>query len=292
MKALKFSFLPLLFVAFGLMGCDSGSSITGAASEGIDDTPVSLSFSMVDGATFASANAGAATAFGKSATIDLTRVRLLLRTIKFHSDDDDRYADFRTAPTVVELNMNGLSTEIEVADIAQGTYEKVSFRIHKPDENEVLPAGFEDFRVGSSGNERFSMIIEGTFDGTPFVYRSSKSMQQQVDLNPDLIVDDTFAGPLNVAMQVDVSGWFVDRNGNTLDPTTDSERIANEIDRSIRESFRAFPDHDNDRHRDDDGDDSDSDSDDGDDDNDSDSDDGDDDSDSDSDSDDDDDDNN
>jgi len=251
MKAFKLSFLPLLLVAFGLMGCDSGSSLTGAASEGATDAPVSLSLSIVDGTALAGSE-GATPAFGKSGTIDLTRVRLLLRTIQLHSDDDDRYADFRTAPTVVELNMDGFATEVEVADIPQGTYEKVSFRIHKPEDDGALPVGAEDFRVGASGNERFSMIIEGTYDGTPFVYRSSKSMQQRVDLDPDLVVEDAFAGPLNVALQVDVSRWFTDRDGNTLDPRNASERTASEIDRSIRESFRAFPDRDNDRRRDED----------------------------------------
>ncbi len=70
------------------MGCDSGSSLTGAASEGATDAPVSLSLSIVDGTALAGSD-GATSAFGKSGTIDLTRVRLLLRTIQIHSDDSD-----------------------------------------------------------------------------------------------------------------------------------------------------------------------------------------------------------
>lgn len=251
MKSLKITLFTLFLAAFGLVGCDIGSALTDAMSEGVGDTPVSLSFSMVDNSTFGTtALSSDASALSKSGAIELTRVRMLLRTIQFHARDDDEPSDFRTAPVVVELNLDGLPTEVEVADIPAGTYHKVSFRIHKPDDDEELSEDMADFRTGESGRERYSMIIEGTHGGTPFVYRSSKSMQQKIDLDPDLVVNDSLAGPLNVAMQVDVTEWFFDRNGNALDPADTSERNMNAIDRSIRESFRVFPDHDHDRHPD------------------------------------------
>lgn len=212
-----------------LAGCDS------VESNDTDSARISLSI--------AATNFGPAAKNGSSVA-QIDRVRILLRTIQFHKRDDDDGAEgeeFRSDPMVIDLPLDGTPLEIAVADIPDGSYHKVSFRIHKPDAVEELPEGGEEFRIGESGNERFSVIVDGVVDAQDFQYRSSKSMQQKVDFEADLVIDEN-TGDVNVTLLVDVSTWFVDESETFLDPFNTSGSNTSAIDKSIRESFRIFKD--------------------------------------------------
>ncbi len=212
-------------------GCDSQGV-------GSDDTGrVTLSIMAV--------NAGSAAKGGNSAAV-VDAAKILLRTIQFHArdlDEETEGVEFRSATMVAELNLDASPLMLAVADIPFGTYHKVSFRIHKPDDGEMPPD--PDFKIGESGNERFSVIVDGKLDGIPFQYRSSKSMQQKVDFESELVIEEITAD-MNVTLLVNVSTWFKDDDGNELDPTDDTSSNESMIDKSIRESFRIFKDNNRD----------------------------------------------
>lgn len=225
-----------------------------------ETAPVSLTLSVSAGDAGAVAlNSGGLSA-AKSGHVEITRARLLVRAIQFHARDNDdgtesdagedteeEGLDFRTDPMVIELDLTGSPTQVDVAEIPVGTYHKVSFRIHKPeDDADLAGTEFEDFKTDDG---RFSMLIEGLLDGEPFTFEARSAFQQKVILDPDLVVDEDFEGPLNVALTVDVSRWFVGRDGSDLDPTSDRPAVIRAIEKSIRDSFRAFPDHDRDGRR-------------------------------------------
>lgn len=217
---MRLLFAALVFLTGGLLGCDSASN---------DDSA---------GATVVLSIAPVQTASKGAGHISYTRVRILLRTIQFHhrGDANDDSTDFRVEPLVAELSLDGTPTTLDVADIEPGSYHKISFRVHKPDDTEQLTDS--DFRDGDSGNDRYSVIVEGMFEDQPFTYRSRKSFHQQVTLDPDLVIDGTETGSVEVSLEVDLSGWFMDSQGQLLSPMDVSGSGRSQIDKSIRDSFR------------------------------------------------------
>lgn len=230
----------LLFAPLSLLILFSGCDSTGADGE---QTSLSLSF-VAKNALSPAKNISSAV---ESNHVTITEAKMLVRRIEFKSDlEDDGVADdsldFQTDPLVVELNLNGSINEVAVSDIQTGSYDEIEFDVHKPEDNETPPD--PDFKIGDSGDERFSVIIRGTFNGQNFVYRSNENMEQELELNTPLVISEDTEN-LNVTLTVDLSQWFVDENGNELDPTNPDNE--NAIDESIERSFEnIFEDNDRD----------------------------------------------
>ncbi|NGP75281.1 hypothetical protein G3570_01440 [Balneolaceae bacterium YR4-1] len=229
--------LAPLAVSLILAGCDTTGS-NGAQPE------LSVSFVAKSSSSAAKSSSGAAL---KSNHVTITSAKMLLRKIEFSNDiEDDGLPDdsleFETGPFVVALNLDGSVNTVAVNNVPVGQYDEIEFDVHKPEDNETPPD--PDFKVGTSGDERFSVIIQGTYNGEEFTYRSSENMEQELELSTPLnITEDT--DRINVTLTVNLSEWFVDENNNPLDPTlVDNE---NAIDESIKRSFEdAFEDDDED----------------------------------------------
>lgn len=230
----------LLLVPISLVtlffGCDS---------TGTDGKQSSLSLSVV-------AENGAQSLQKQSVSmqnnhVTITNAKMLIRRIEFKSDiEDDGVADdsldFQTDPLVLALNIDGTLNEVAVKAVPSGSYDEIEFDVHKPEDNETPPD--PDFKIGDSGDERFSIIIEGTYEGQDFLYRSTENMEQELELaSPLTINEDTET--LNVTLTVDLSKWFVDENNNELSPINPDNE--NAIDESIKRSFEnIFEDNDRD----------------------------------------------
>ena len=187
----------------------------------------------------------AAKAENGAAIIEITAAKFLIKSIRFHeSSNEDDSLDFRTSAVVAVLNFNGLTSEIAVSDVRAGNYDQVSFLVHKVAGNET-PSD-PDF---VSGNNRYSSIIEGLYNGVPFVYRSAKTINQVVTFPSVLVVED-LPSTLNVTLQLDTALWFVDNHGAQLNPTDTSNGNVAQIDQSIHRSFRVFRDTNRDGHSD------------------------------------------
>ena len=171
--------------------------------------------------------------------VQLDSVKILLKTIQFHSEDEGDSLDFKTEPQILNLALDGSVNTLHAADIPLGTYNKVSFRIHKPEDDE--DPGDPDFKEGTSGNERFCVVIDGTYEGTAFTFKSRRSTKQRVDIDPPLVIDEEGL-EVNVTLTVDVNSWFMDEDGNPLNPLEEGDE--DEIDDAIRRSFRGFRDDD------------------------------------------------
>ncbi len=183
-----------------------------------------------------------------SSHLTITEAKLLVRNIEFESALDQDSLDFETGTIIMSLNLNGGITEVAVSEIQPGIYNEIEFDIHKPEDSEVVPDS--DFRIGDSGDERFSVVIRGNIDGNVFLYRSNKNFEIELELanNIEILESDN---NLDITLTVDISGWFLDEHGNPLDPRNIDHE--SEIDESIKRSFEAFED--NDRDGDDDNDD-------------------------------------
>lgn len=210
-------------------------SLTGCDSTGSGGNQASLSLSLI--ATNSIQTSQKQQVVAQNNHVTITEAKMLIRRIEFKSDlEDDGIADdsldFQTDPLVVILNLDGNVNEIAVTDVEPGSYDEIEFDIHKPEDMETPPD--PDFRIGDSGDERFSIIITGTYNGQNFVYRSNENMEQEMELTTPLIITEDTEN-INVTLKVNVSNWFVDESGNQLDPLNPDNE--SDIDDSIERSF-------------------------------------------------------
>ncbi len=179
----------------------------------------------------------------------LSEVKILLRDIKlekedgedFESDsskgenDQDEYV--KAGPFVVHLNLNGITTDFVVSNIPAGVYDEIKFKLHQIEGSEIPPdPEFKD------GDERYSVIVKGSYNSIPFVYKSKKSANQELEFEPPISIIENTATSLTIT--VNPNTWFY-KNNLLLDPSDPSNE--SEINNNIEKSFQeAFEDNDDD----------------------------------------------
>lgn len=89
--------------------------------------------------------------------------------------------------------------------------------------------------------EGSSMLVKGSFNGTPFTFTSDLETSVAVTLSPVLDVTDSPTAT-NVTMSAPVPQWFIGPDNTFMDPTSPSNAEA--ISQAVAESFTAFPDAD------------------------------------------------
>jgi hypothetical protein len=230
MNKIKFFSLFLLYVCFSYLfsSCNQNSPVTAS-------NPNASVSSMADltGPPFS------------NTTISVNNAKFLIEFIKLETARGSDDGDIKEGPFVVNINLNGTVTVIALNNLPVNTYREVHFKIHKHTPNEpVIDPDFGTTGVGYSG------IISGVYLGVPFIYRSSITASQEVDIEPPLIVLGATAIPSvipNVTLTVNPKLWFRDSNGQLLNPT--DEANIQQIDNNIKDSFRqAFEDDDHDGH--------------------------------------------
>lgn len=182
----------------------------------------------------------------------LTEVKILLRDIKLeHEDDEDFKSDsvsedndkeenVKVGPFVVNLNVNGMTTDFAVTEIPAGTYDEIKFKIHQIEGSEIPPD--PEFKEGDDSSLRYSVIAKGTYNSIPFVYKSRKPAHQEIELNPPIIIEANTTTSLTIT--VDPFSWFY-KNNVLLNPSDPSN--VNDIDNNIAQSFKkAFEDENDD----------------------------------------------
>lgn len=190
-----------------------------------------------------------------SDSLQLTEVKILLRDVKLEQESADKVTGgghhgegdeivVRVGPFVVNLSLTSLTTDFIVSEIPAGSYDEIKFKIHRLEETEIPPD--PEFIDGTDSTKRYSVIVKGTYNGNPFIYKSSKSAHQKLKLDEPLVVEENTM--TNLTITVDPYTWFYE-HGNLLDPT-DANNM-DEIDHNISASFRnAFRDNNHDCHGD------------------------------------------
>ena len=230
--------LPLAAVGFAACGDSTGPN----------SKPVSLSFST-QGLVAAGANFDV-TVTGGGNTVVITKAQLVIRDIKLKQSataacvDDDAGSDdcdeLKIGPFLADLPLTATATSALTASIPAGTYREVEFKIHKPG-SDAADAAF------SAANPNFatsSVRVEGTINGTPFVFTNAISEKIELEFNPAIVIDGTNK---NVTVQVNVASWF--KSGTTvIDPRTANpgQPNANTVSANIRAALRAVEDDDKD----------------------------------------------
>ncbi len=148
---------------------------------------------------------------------------------------------FKTGPFVIDLRLDAGINLITNAFLKAGKYEKVKFEIHKLGPQEIPPD--PDF---SDDFGRYSVVVKGTYSGTKFIYKSKISANQKLNLQKILSVTANSAN--NLTFKANPSLWFLDDNGQILDPSLGINRqiIDHNIKDNLKHNIRIFIDDDHD----------------------------------------------
>lgn len=165
--------------------------------------------------------------------LTITEAKALITELEVETEPSGTSQHIRINPFVIYFNMSGSLVSVTTGSLPAGSYNKVKFKIHKPEDTEQIPD--PDFRTGTSGNLRYSFIIKGVYNGTSFTYRSKKSANLVINFSS---VINHQSGERNITVLVNPLSWF---NNGSIDPTNPANEDV--IDDNLKNSFkRAFKD--------------------------------------------------
>ena len=240
-KRVAYSLLTIGGILWTFNACNlAGTKANNTTKAGISFVATTNNSAPVAAPAAAGSNIVSTTSSG----LQIDTAKVLLKELEFHSATEDSL-DFKQGPLILTLNLDSTVTSVAIDNVPHGLYDAISFEIHKPRPNETI--NDTDFVAGPKEDQRYSVVVEGFYNGAHFVYRSQRSAEVHINLNPPLNISDSLSS-YNATIKVDVSKWFVDQNGNVLDPTNPNNAEA--IDRAIQRSFHGFEDNNHNGHDD------------------------------------------
>ena len=163
---------------------------------------------------------------------DIREVKLYIDEMELESVADDS-SDFEDEDFIVNMPLDGSPVNLSQKSIEPGLYDEFELELERPDDDIIVnDADFDD------GNERYSVVVKGLYNGEEFIYRSTEDFEIEMDLNPALEVLESESTAL--VINIDIDSWFKDSNGNDLDPN--DSRNFERIDENIENSFEGFED--------------------------------------------------
>jgi hypothetical protein len=161
-----------------------------------------------------------------------------------HDANDDDCENVELGPVIfdVPVTTSGAQHSVSV-NVDAGTFQKVEFEIHKPEDDSSDDAAF---LAANPAFAKISIRAQGTWNGTPFTFTSDLNAEQEIELSPPLVVAQSGATDLTIFF--DVSGWFTTSGGMLIDPASAVKGQPNEglVQDNIKRSLRAFRDNDED----------------------------------------------
>jgi hypothetical protein len=128
----------------------------------------------------------------------VSRARIAVSEIEFEGgEDEEREAELGAA--VIDLDLDGSLTRVTANSVEAGSYHTLGLE---------LAAG------GGLGG---SLLVEGTYDGNAFGFRSGLSPELEFALRPEVNVPAN--GEAAVGVLFDVAAWFTAADGAVLNPT-------------------------------------------------------------------------
>ncbi len=216
---------------------------------------VAVSFTRsTPGATAALFDRAGATAAN---ALVITSAELVLREIELKRADvtdcdllgenDDGCEEFATGPVLVSIPVGGSVSEEFALAIPAGSYDEIEFDIHKVSSGDPADA---QLLVQNPAFEDLSIRVVGTFDCQAFVFETDLNVEQELSLFPPLVIGESTVST-NITIAVGLDSWFLDANGQPVNPETGNKGEVNEslIKENIKNSIEAFEDNDRDGDR-------------------------------------------
>lgn len=232
--------LGATLITFGATAC---TDATGGTRRG-----VGISFSTQT-PTALIAGEGASfdiTVSGGGNTIVITKAQLVLRELELKLSAtstcaagtvEDSCEEIELGPMLIDLPVTGSVVTPITAQVPAGTYREVEFDIRRPGTDPADAA----FVAANPQFNNVSIRVEGTYNGTAFVFTSELDQEVQLDFNPPVVVDATNN---NATIQVDISSWFKNADGSLISPATANpgQPNASIVAEKIKVSLRAVED--------------------------------------------------
>jgi hypothetical protein len=191
--------------------------------------------------------------------IVLDQVEIVLRKVKFEGGAGgcegsgsldagggaEDCGEFRAGPALLDLPLGEGVVQTFSAIVPVGAYHEVQFQIHRPTNNN----GDADFLAEHPDFEGVSIRVTGSYQHAgdpapvPFTYTTDLTSVVNVELASP--VEVTAGATLDVTLDIDLSGWFVDHEaGRLVDPADalDGHSYESMVEQNIRQSFRVFRD--------------------------------------------------
>lgn len=230
-----------------LAACDAG----GPSTQG----QVSFSVATQPGTpASAAATSGASETFtdGSNNTLVITQVQLVLREIELKRVETTTSCgdsgqggceELELGPTLLDLPLGAGAAHSFTVAVDSGSYNEVEFQIHQPSDGDASDAAFIQAHPDFAG---VSIQVDGTFNGVAFSYRSGLSAEEEIGLNPPLVLAES--GTTDLTLMVDLDRWFRDGAGLLIDPATANVGLANQslVESNIRATLHAFEDENHD----------------------------------------------
>lgn len=243
------SALALLSLA-GLAAC---ADSTGTAGSG----PMSVSFSTVASAAPTASLASLSVTATAADPIVITKAQLVISKSELArigatcvnsttTTTESECPDLKLGPMLIDLPLDATARGVLAVTLPAGSYQQFEAKIDAiMNETEGDPAASAAFLAANPQFRGISVRVEGTYNGQPFVYTSAAEGELELTFNPALVVDGS-AG--NLTVHVDLSSWFRNTDGSTMDPRTATAGTAAKetVDNNIKRSFDVFEDDDRD----------------------------------------------
>ena len=233
-----------------LIGAGACSDATGSSGR----HPLTVSLTTQSQGAVADITIGAGTN-----SLVITKAQLLARRIELapasatacsgveESGDDnanveDGCAEVEVGPTLLDIPLDGTTKTNITASVPPGSYRALEVRVGP------IASGnrsSQAFILAHPEFKNLSVRVEGTFNGKAFVFTSPVDSRIETAFSAPVTVD---ASNPNVTIAIDLSNWFSDGSGGTLDPSNSANGAR--ISANIAGSFRAFEDNDHDGHDD------------------------------------------
>lgn len=157
-------------------------------------------------------------------------------------DDDDDCADIRVGPYLVDVPVNGADGARVAVEVPAGTYSSIRLWLYKVTSSDSADVAF---RQANPTFRDISLRLEGTFNGTPFVFVNDVNAKLTVPLTEPLVVG---TGGDDVTVTIDLSTWFLRSSGGLYSPAAANTpgQVRAQVQNNIRNAFRAFRDDDKD----------------------------------------------
>ena len=157
-------------------------------------------------------------------------------------DDDDDCAAIRVGPYLVDVPVNGADGARVAVSVPAGTYSSIRLWLYKVTSSDSADVAF---RQANPAFRDISLRLEGTFNGTPFVFVNDVNAKLTVPLTTPLVIG---TGGGDVTVTIDLSTWFLRASGGLYSPAdaNTSGQVRAQVQNNIRNAFRAFKDNNRD----------------------------------------------
>ncbi|MFQ5709397.1 MAG: hypothetical protein ACE5HO_18215, partial [bacterium] len=199
----------------------------------------------IKGANLNGAASAKKAVLNKAAMVTLTSAKVVIEKIEFENSVDASL-DFKfDQPFVEDLVTITNLQEIETVQIPFGSYDQIKVAI------DDLDAEDGDVFTQNPDLQNLSILVKGFLNDSndSFEFSSDLTVNLNLKFDPPLEINQQTLST-NITLNIIFDQWFVDANGDFIDPNLPGNR--SQIEENIKKSFEVFEDRNKDGEPDDD----------------------------------------